>query len=151
MLPPCSTKIEIYCSLCLICFTLLMEMGCFVYENATGYLKNHWTKHRSVRTHFYAFLHRFYIDFLKAFRKFAEFWYQIHRLLPTSSHKGLHNYGVKTKWAMCCSNSIAALSITWLLQYVTHGWSIWMLIRQLYEGQSFSRLFMSTFPQPVTS
>ena len=26
-----------------------------VYENITGYLKNHWTKHRHVCTHFYTF------------------------------------------------------------------------------------------------
>ncbi len=27
----------------------------FVYEYTTGYLKNHWTKHRHVCTHFHAF------------------------------------------------------------------------------------------------
>ncbi len=32
-----------------------MEARWFVYVNTTGYLKNHWTKHRLVCTHFDAF------------------------------------------------------------------------------------------------
>ncbi len=32
-----------------------MERRCLVYENTTGYLKNHWTKRRHVCTHFDAF------------------------------------------------------------------------------------------------
>ena len=32
-----------------------MERICLVHENTTSYLKNHWTKHRLVCTHFDAF------------------------------------------------------------------------------------------------
>ncbi len=33
----------------------MINRRCLVYENITDYLKNHWTKHRLVRTHFDAF------------------------------------------------------------------------------------------------
>ncbi len=32
-----------------------MERRYLIYDNITGYLKNHWTKHRHVCTHFAAF------------------------------------------------------------------------------------------------